>query len=127
MICGSSASTRLQRRGQMAQRLAANCASSLRRQPAAQLGERQREQEQRGELRRERLGRRDADLGAGARQERAARSARTIDARRRRCRSQACARGRATCACFSAASVSAVSPDCDTTTTSAFGLGTLSR
>ena len=30
-------------------------------------------------------------------------------------------------ACFSAASVSAVSPDCDTTTTSAFGLGTLSR
>jgi hypothetical protein len=30
-------------------------------------------------------------------------------------------------ACFSAASVSAVSPDCDTTITSAVGLGTLSR
>ena len=31
------------------------------------------------------------------------------------------------CACFSAASVSAVSPDCETTTTSAAGFGTLSR
>ena len=30
-------------------------------------------------------------------------------------------------ACFSAASVSAVSPDCDTTTTSASSCGTLSR
>ena len=30
-------------------------------------------------------------------------------------------------ACFSAASVSAVSPDCDTTTTSAADCGTLSR
>ena len=35
---------------------------------AAQLGQRQRQQEQRGQLRGERLGRGDADLGAGARQ-----------------------------------------------------------
>ena len=45
----------------------------------------------------------------------------------RRCRSRACASGRATCACCSAASVSAVSPDCETTTTSVVGSGTLSR
>jgi hypothetical protein len=31
------------------------------------------------------------------------------------------------CACFSAARVSAVSPDCEITTTSARGLGTLTR
>ena len=31
------------------------------------------------------------------------------------------------CACLSAASVSAVSPDCETTTTSVFGSGTLAR
>ena len=41
----------------------------------------------------------------------------------RRCRSRACARARGSFACFSAASVSAVSPDCETTTTSAVGIG----
>ena len=55
-----------------------SCASSLGVRRPRSLRERQRQQEQRDELRGERLGRGDADLGAGAREVRQLASARTI-------------------------------------------------
>ena len=91
----------------------------LGRQRAARLAEPQAEQIQRDELRRERLGRGDADFRPGVRVDRARRS-RASPCCRRRCRWRCCWRRR----CFasrSAASVSAVSPDCVMTTASVFG------
>ena len=90
------------------------------------------EQIQRDELRRERLGRGDADLRAGVRVDRCRRP-RASPCCRRRCRWRGCARPSA-CASRSAASVSAVSPDCVMTTASVVrrrrsdcGSGTRSR
>ena len=89
---------------------------ALRRERAAHLAEAEREQVQRDELRRERLGRGDADLRA-RRACRRCRRSRASPCCRRRCRSRCCARP-SRFASRSAASVSAVSPDCVMTTAS---------
>ena len=91
----------------------------LRRQRAAHLAQAQRQQVERDELRRERLGRGDADLRA-RRACRSCRRSRASPCCRRRCRWRCCA-APSRFASRSAASVSAVSPDCVITIASVFG------
>ncbi len=86
---------------------------------AVGLGQRDHQQRQRRDLRGERLGRGHADLRAGARQHHQVRFAHQR-ALGRRCRWRACERYPACFASRSAASVSAVSPDCEIVTNSAF-------
>ena len=87
---------------------------------AVMLGERHHQHAERGELRGEGLGGGDADLRARARQhdELATRAPASSPAR---CRWRASRDSRTACARRSAASVSAVSPDCEMVTNSEFG------
>jgi hypothetical protein len=89
---------------------------------AVHLGQRHRQQEQRGQLGGEGLGRGDADLGPARVRNFSAASRTMADSG-----TLQMARVRdwpSTRACLSAARVSAVSPDCEMATTSASGFGT---
>ena len=94
-------------------------------QIAAHLRQRQRQQEQAGQLGGEGLGRGHADLHAGARDVDSLHSRTMALVATLQMVSVCCMPSER--ACLSAASVSAVSPDCEIVTTSARGFGTLSR